>query len=49
MHANAPAVALYERAESALPRAPLVHRPLTDPALSDALAAAARTLGYQMS
>ncbi|MHB8417969.1 MAG: RES family NAD+ phosphorylase [Myxococcales bacterium] len=46
MNANRPAFALYERARSALPRAPAFHRALADPALQPALDSAAQTFGY---
>jgi hypothetical protein len=46
MHANDPCVALYERARSAMPRAPLFHRALSDPALLLRLNAAATRLRY---
>lgn len=46
MHANRPAIALYERAEAALPASPDFHRPLSDPALLAVLRNAARLLGY---
>jgi hypothetical protein len=46
MHANKPCVALYERARTAMPRAPLFHRALSDPALLLRLNAAATRLGY---
>jgi len=46
MAANRPALALFERAESALPRAPLFHRPLTDPALLTVLKKVSREYGY---
>jgi len=46
MHANQPSVALYERAQSALPAAPVFHRALSDPALLPRLNAAAGMLGY---
>lgn len=48
MHAHRPAVALYERAARALPRTPLVHRPLSDPALLVDLDRVARDLGYRL-
>ncbi len=48
MHANAPAVALYERAEAALPPTPVFHRALTDPALQVVLENAALDLGYAL-
>lgn len=46
MHAHRPAVALYERAALALPRTPLVHRPLSNPALLSDLDRIAREIGY---
>jgi hypothetical protein len=46
MHANQPAVALYERATHALPGAPIFHRPLADPALRRVVGAIAHSLGY---
>lgn len=46
MHANKRAVALYERAATALPTAPVFNRALADPALLPRLSAAANRLGY---
>lgn len=46
MAANRPALALYERAVSAMPSAPAFHRPLSDPALLTLLRNVARDLGY---
>lgn len=46
MHANRPAVALYERAERALAPAPVFHRPLLDPALLPVLRHVALDIGY---
>lgn len=46
MAANRPALALYERALSAMPSAPAFHRPLSDPALLTLLRNVARDLGY---
>lgn len=46
MHANRPAVALYERAAGAVPSVPHFHRALADPALLPRLNAAATRLGY---
>jgi hypothetical protein len=46
MHANRPAFALYERAQSTMPATPVFHRPLADPSLLNRLAAAATRLGY---
>jgi hypothetical protein len=48
MHANRPAVTLYERAQPALPAAPVFHRALSDPALLHRLSAAAARLGYRI-
>ncbi len=48
MHANQPALALYERARDALPARPVFHRALADPVLYAPLAHAARTLGYDL-
>jgi RES domain-containing protein len=46
MHANKPAVALYERAQNTLPAAPVFNRALADPALLPRLSLAAGRLGY---
>ncbi len=46
MHANQPAVALYESALTAVPAKPVFHRPLVDPALRGLLGKSARDLGY---
>ncbi len=46
MHANQPAVALYERAQPFMPAAPIFNRALADPALLNRLATAAGRLGY---
>jgi hypothetical protein len=48
MHANRPALALYERARAALPAAPAFHRALLDPALVPRLDTAATALGYRL-
>ena len=48
MHANAPAVALYERARTALPAAPAFHRALSDPTLQVLLENAAMELRYAL-
>jgi hypothetical protein len=48
MHANRPALALYERASGALPATPSVNRALSDPALLPRLTAAATALGYHI-
>ena len=42
------AVALYERAQRALPAAPVFHRALTDPVLQVVLENAALDLGYAL-
>lgn len=49
MHANAPALALYERCVSALPTIPLFRRALADPALEETLETAADSLGYALT
>jgi hypothetical protein len=46
MNSNAPALALYERAEGALSSRPVFHRPLSDPALEDVLKRICRDIGY---
>lgn len=46
MHGNRPAVALYERATSGLPSAPIFHRSLVDPALLPVLSRVANDIGY---
>ena len=46
MDGNQPAVALYERAQSALPGRPLFHRALADPALNGAVVKAALLFNY---
>ena len=46
MHANQPAVALYECAGRALPVAPVFHRALMDPAVRPRIDGAATRLGY---
>lgn len=48
MHANQPAVALYERAAEVLPPSPFFHRALGDPTLLTALRNAAYVLGYEL-
>jgi hypothetical protein len=48
MHANSPAVALYERAQAAMPAAPVFHRALADPTLEVVLENAALALGYAL-
>lgn len=46
MYRNAPAVALYERVESALPPSPEVNRALADPVLAISVETAALELNY---
>jgi hypothetical protein len=46
MNANRPAIAFYERAARAIPPAPEIHRPLSDPALLADLDRSAQRLGY---
>jgi hypothetical protein len=46
MHANQPAIALYERALPAIPGAPSFNRALEDPTLLSRLNAACNRLGY---
>lgn len=48
MAVDLPAYVLFERAEEALPRKPLVDVPLTDQRLSAALQACAQELGYSI-
>ncbi len=48
MNANQPALALYERAKSALPAAAALDLPLSAPALMASLAAAAVRFGYSL-
>ena len=47
MHGNERSVALYERAQDALPGAPVFNRALSDPALTPRIGTAAGTLGYK--
>lgn len=49
MNGHAPAVALYERARSAIPVAPRFNRSLADDALLDVLKHSASALGYGLS
>ncbi len=46
MHANHPAIALYERAQDSLPKTPFFNRALRDPGLLTPLINAARDLNY---
>lgn len=48
MAANAPCVALYERAHAALPSRPLLHLPLADPRLDVPLQHAAQRFNYRL-
>lgn len=48
MNANKPSVALYERAQAAMPVAPVFNRALADPALLPRLNRAATRLGYRL-
>ncbi len=48
MHANLPAVALYERCQNALPAAPKFNRALADATLLSRLNHAASELGYKL-
>jgi hypothetical protein len=48
MYGNAPAIALYERGEIALPSAPSFHRALDDPALYRSVRNLARTIRYKL-
>lgn len=48
MNANESALALYERAASALPASPVLNRPLSDPALLLPLERIASDLGYDL-
>jgi hypothetical protein len=48
MNGGEPAVALWERADDAVPRRPVFHRQLGDPAMMTVLRNAARELGYRL-
>lgn len=48
MNGNQPAIALYERALSALPTAPTFNRSLSDPAVALRIAAAAGRINYRI-
>ncbi|HEV8637974.1 MAG TPA: RES family NAD+ phosphorylase [Chloroflexota bacterium] len=48
MHANRPALVLFERAEPALPAAPLTNRALADPLLEPYVRRAAAELNYRL-
>lgn len=48
MHANEPAVALWERGAAIMPRHPLVHRLLSDPALKRVILETADAIGYSV-
>lgn len=49
MHANRPAVALYERAAHALSASPQIHMPLAHPGLVQGLEKIAGELGYDFT
>jgi hypothetical protein len=48
MYANQPAIALFERAGSAINSNPSLHRLLSDPAMDDILINTAAVIGYQI-
>lgn len=48
MNGNRPAFAFYERAQAALPQAPLLNLPLSDPGLAALLSRAAARFGYRL-
>ncbi len=49
MHANRPALALYERTpDGCMPATPGAHRALADAVMGDILVNAAETLGYRL-
>jgi hypothetical protein len=48
LHANRPSLALYQRAQGAVPASPLLHRALSDAALKLTLRNAAAQLGYML-
>lgn len=48
MTGHAPALALYERAQDAVPETPLFNRALADPALDSLVQNAARSLNYRL-
>jgi hypothetical protein len=48
MYGGAASIALYDRAENALPRQPELHRPLSDPLLAQAIVDAAGEVGYEL-
>ena len=48
MYANHPALALYERAATALPALPVFHRALADRAMTPFVANAALEVGYRV-
>jgi hypothetical protein len=48
MHGNAPSAALFERAQGAIPPAPVFNRALNDPALAMRLGTAAAPVGYKI-
>jgi hypothetical protein len=48
MYGNAPAVALFERGQRALPRRPIFHRELKDPVLANILTETAKKIRYDL-
>lgn len=46
MHANRPAIAIWERGAEVMPSIPVFHRPLLDPALLPVLSRVAHEIGY---
>ena len=48
MDGNAPALALWERAQPAMPKTPLFNRALSDATLTDLIDASAEELGYRL-
>lgn len=48
LHANCPSLALYERAQGAVPASPLLHRSLSDAALKLTLRNAATQIGFML-
>ncbi len=49
MYRSAPAIALFERAQDALPNSPTFNRSLSDPGLLEAQRNVAKDLGYQLT
>ncbi len=48
MHANEPAIALWERSQAIMPQHPLLHRLLSDPALKRVILETAEAIGYSV-